>query len=186
MNAVDEKQAKKNRWILLILFLLFLAPALGSWLLYLNRDKVSLGTTNRGEFVQPPRPMDLTGLDLPAGYFAHHLTLVYVSGPGCDSACRGALHVMQGTQLALGEQTSELRRLYLVEGKPDPHVADNDGGLMEADVSGKPVLKAFDGANSPKYIYLVDRNAYVVMRYALTQDPKFLLQDLRHLLGSGG
>ena|SRR5579872_1731191 len=182
---MNEDTAKANRRTLLLLLLVFLAPALGSWLLYANVGHMHLGTTNKGEFIDPPRQLDLTGLALPQAAFAHHLTLVYVSGPDCAADCRRALDVMHGTQLALGEQTSQLQRLYFAAGKPAADVAQGDTGLTALDASGHAVLKGFDGADAPKYIYLIDQHGYVVLRYSLAQDPKWILQDLRHLLGAG-
>jgi hypothetical protein len=184
MNETTDKNARKNRLTLLVLFLVFLTPALGSWLLYTFRAQVHLGTTNKGEFVNPPRAIDVTGLGLPSDYFAHHQTLIYVSGPDCGTDCRHALTVMQATQLSLGEQTSEVQRMYLALGKPAADVTDK--GLMALDASAKPALAAFDGAEAPGYIYLADQNGYVVLRYKLSEDPKHILIDLRHLLGSGG
>lgn len=183
MNETTDKNARKNRLTLLVLFLVFLTPALGSWLLYTFRAQVHLGTTNRGEFVNPPRPIDVTGLGLPADYFAHHQTLIYVGSADCGADCKQALTTMQGTQLALGEQTSEVQRLYLAQSK-SPGIADK--GLTAVDATAKPALAAFDGAAAPGYIYLADPNGYVVLRYKLTEDPKHILIDLRHLLGSGG
>ena len=186
MNQETDKTARKNRLIILLLLAVFLAPALGSWLLYVNVDRLHLGTTNHGEFVQPPRPLDLTGLTLPADYFAHHFTLVYQSDPACEADCRRALDVMRGTQLALGEQMHNVQRLYLASGESAGDVTQGDPGLRGEDAAGKAVLRSFDGVDAPKYIYLVDTNGYVVMRYPLASDPKWILQDLRHLLGSEG
>ena len=185
-ETVDPKAARKNRLIILLLLAVFLAPALGSWLLYVNVDRLHLGTTNHGEFVQPARQLDLTGLALPADYFAHHFTLVYQSGPGCEADCRRALAIMHDTQLALGEQMNSVQRLYLAVGELAGDVTQGDRGLGGADAAGLPVLKGFDGADAPKYIYLVDSKGYVVMRYPLSADPKWILQDLRHLLGAEG
>ncbi|HEX7964308.1 MAG TPA: hypothetical protein VF651_01215 [Gammaproteobacteria bacterium] len=182
MNDETQKAANKNRWVLLVLLAVFLAPALGSWLLYANLDKVHLGTTNKGEFVQPPRPVDATGLPLPADYFLHHLTLVYVGGAGCGADCRGALQAMQVSELALGENSRQVQRLYLASGAPDAE-AKQDTGLTAVDGTGRAALAAFDGADAPKYVYLVDPKGYVVLRYPLSEDPKHILQDLRHLLG---
>src|SRR5579859_4242186 len=112
----EQARIQKSRRTLLLLLLIFLAPVLGSWLLYANMDRVHLSTTNKGEFVQPPRRLDAASLSLPADWFAHHLTLVYAGGAGCDDACRQALHAMQGTRLALGEQTDQVKLLYLSAG----------------------------------------------------------------------
>ena len=179
----EQTNLKKNRLTLLLLLLVFLLPALGSWLLYVNRAHVHLGTTNKGEFVQPPRQLDAAAIGLPADWFAHHLTLVYASGAGCDDACRQALHVIQGTRLALGEQTDQVQQLYLSAGIPVADVTQSYPGLTGRDVKSDVLGSGFDGADAPKYIYLVDPNGYVVLRYPLAQDPKDILIDLRHLLG---
>jgi hypothetical protein len=182
---MNEAIAKSNRRTLLLLLLVFLAPALGSWLLYANVGHLHLGTTNHGEFVQPPRLLDTANLGLSQDYFAHHLTLVYVSAQECSAECRRALEVIRSTRLALGEQTQQVQRLYLSQGIPVADIIQSDPGLTGRDVKGDSVAKGFDGVEAPKYIYLVDQHGYVVLRYALAQDPKFILLDLRHLLGAG-
>lgn len=182
---MNRAALKSNRRTLLLLLLVFLAPAVGSWLLYANVGHLHLSTTNKGEFVQPPRLLDGAGLGLPQDYFAHHLTLVYVSGAQCNADCRRALEVMRGTRLALGEQTAQVQRLYLSQGILAADITQSDPTLTGRDIHEAAALTGFDGAEAPKYIYLVDQHGYVVLRYALTQDPKFILQDLRHLLGAG-
>jgi cytochrome oxidase Cu insertion factor (SCO1/SenC/PrrC family) len=183
---VNQEQAdlKKNRLTLLLLLAVFLLPVLGSWLLYANMDKVHLGTTNKGEFVQPPRQLNPATLSLPADWFAHHMTLVYAGGTGCDDACREALHVMQGTRMALGEQTDQVQLLYLSSGIPVADVTQAHPGLTGRDVTTEALRAGFDGSDAPKYIYLVDQHGYVELRYPLAEDPKFILIDLRHLLGA--
>ena len=186
MSATPEEQAnlRKNRRTLLLLLVVFLAPVLGSWLLYVNLDKVHLGTTNKGEFVQPPRRLQPAALGLPADWFAHHLTLVYATGAGCDDTCRQALHVMQGTRLALGDHTDQVKLLYLSSGSPAAGVIQGTPGFTGSDVSGEALRAGFDDAAAPKYIYLVDPQGYMVLRYPLAEDPKYILIDLRHLLGA--
>ena len=182
---MDEKTEKQNRLMLLTLLAVFLAPVLGSWLLYANIDRLHLGTTNHGEFVQPAVALD--GSALPAGYLLHRWTLVYLGGPGCEAACRNALGILRATQLALGEQTRQVQRLYLAQGRSaEPDDLRQDTGLTVVDVSAAVTLRGQFGpaADAGRYIYLVDTRGNLMMRYALTGDPKWILQDLRHLLGS--
>jgi len=179
----QDPNVKKNRLTLLLLLAVFLVPALGSWLLYAYRDQVHLGTTNKGEFVQPPRLLEPAGLGLQATYFTHHLTLIYVGGLSCVGQCRNALRVMQGTQLALGEKSDQVQRLYLAQGAPPTELRTGDPALTARGPVAKDTLMPFAAEDAQKYIYLADQNGYVVMRYSLSQDPKFILIDLRHLLG---
>ena len=180
----QDPTVKKNRLTLLLLLAVFLVPALGSWLLYAYRDQVHLGTTNKGEFVQPPRQLDPVSLGLPTGYFAHHQTLIYLGGADCGAPCRDALRVMQGTQQALGEKSALVQRLYLSAGEPVPELTANDSGLTARGPIAADTLKPFAEEEARKYIYLADPNGYVVMRWSLAEDPKFILIDLRHLLGA--
>ncbi|HEY3645366.1 MAG TPA: hypothetical protein VGM16_08515 [Gammaproteobacteria bacterium] len=180
----EQDNRKKNRLTLLLLLAVFLVPALGSWLLYAYRDQVHLGTTNKGEFVQPARKLDPVGLSLPVTYFAHHQTLIYVAGPDCGNPCRDALRVMQATQQALGEKSALVQRLYLSPRAPRPDLVAADPALTARGPVPNDTLKPFAQEDAPKYIYLADPNGYVVMRWSLAQDPKFILIDLRHLLGA--
>ena len=183
---MDQQTAKKNRLTLLALLLVFLVPFLGAYWLYLHPGSVDLGTTNNGEFVQPARLLDATGIDLPKDYLtSHKWTLVYLGGTQCDADCEMALLTMRQTRLALGEKFDLVQRLYLVDGKPTSRAPE--AGLAVADVSRAPVLlKQFDEpASAAHYIYLVDPRGYLMMRYSLSDDPKGLLKDMRHLLGGG-
>ncbi len=186
---MNKAVAKSNRRTLLLLLLVFLAPALGSWLLYMNVGRLHLGTTNHGEFVDPPKQLDAAGLDLPKDYLANHRwTLVYLGGAACAADCERALNVMHLTQLALGEKVDAAQRLYLVDGPaPDPATLKDGAGLAVANVShDAAMLGAFGGsAAASQYIYLVDPRGFLMMRYPLAGDPKWLLQDFRHLLGGG-
>jgi cytochrome oxidase Cu insertion factor (SCO1/SenC/PrrC family) len=180
---MDEKTTKKNRLMLLLLLGVFLAPALGSWLLYANIERLHLGTTNHGEFVEPAVALD--GSPLPAGYLQHRWTLVYLGGSSCDPACRDALATLRATQLALGEQMQQVQRLYLADAA-EPDDLKQDKGLTFVDLPGSATLRGQFGppADAGKYIYLVDTRGNLMMRYPLSGDRKWILQDLRHLLGS--
>lgn len=181
---MDQATAKKNRLTLLALLLVFLVPFLGAYWLYLHPGSLSLGTTNNGEFIQPARRLDATGLDLPKDYLANHKwTLVYLGGPQCDAGCEQALTTMRQARQALGENAEQVQRLYLVAGKPGSRAPEP--GLAVADASkATALLKQFDEpATAAGYIYLVDTRGYLMMRYSLADDPKGLLKDLRHLLG---
>lgn len=181
---MDQKIAKNNRLTLLALLLVFLVPFLGAYWMYLHPGSLALGTTNNGEFIQPARLLDATGLDLPKDYLSNHRwTLVYLGGAQCEAACEKALVTMRQTHLALGENVDLVQRLYLVTGKPGSRAPEP--GLAVADAStAAALLKQFDAPETAAgYIYLVDPRGYLMMRYPLTDDPKGLLKDLRHLLG---
>jgi hypothetical protein len=76
-----------------------------------------------------------------------------------------------------------VQRLYLTGGAPNPVLSTDDSALTARGPIAADTLKPFAQEDAPKYVYLVDPNGYVVMRWSLAQDPKFILIDLRHLLG---
>jgi hypothetical protein len=135
---------KRRRLQLVLLFLTFLAPLVGSWILYLNMDRLHLSTTNHGEFVKEPLalvfaglPEPLTGGKLDQGYFNGRWSLVYLGGPQCAADCQQGLYATRQVRYALGEKMDSVQRLYLVVGtptQPQPlHASHPD--LTVADVS---------------------------------------------------
>jgi len=117
-----------------------------------------LSTTNYGEFVQPPRQIDVSGLGcrrITSPTTRRSSTWVVRTAPRIAAVPAG----VQGTQLALGESTaawcagSIWRRARAL-----PHRVQGDAGLTALDATGKPALKAFD-ADAARYIYLADPTA---------------------------
>ncbi|HET7922225.1 MAG TPA: hypothetical protein VFM15_05665 [Gammaproteobacteria bacterium] len=194
---------KSRRWLLVVLFLLFAAPLIAAWVLYLNINRWHFGSTSHGEFIQPPRQLALPTLSLPiaggtlaADYFKGRWTLVYVGPSHCDPDCSGALYNTRQVRYAMGKKIEAVQRLYLVDGKPADaeRLTRLQPDLTVADVSGRAGQQLVDrfsdnGSEPPAmggYIYLVDPHGFYVMRYATHADPKGLLKDLQRLLGGGG
>lgn len=105
----------------LIVFL-FLAPMVAAWVAftYFPEQMRSLGTTNHGQFIQPPREVPLQGLvdidrtALGADYFKNKWTYLYVGASDCDLLCRAALFEMRQVRLAQGAEMDRLQRLFVL------------------------------------------------------------------------
>lgn len=196
---------RRKPWIVvLILAAIFIIPVVAAWVLYLNIDRVNLGTTQHGEFIQPARALKVAALPLPLtsgstlapNYFDGKFTLVYMSGAFCNPDCEEALILTRQTRIALGPKIEAVQRLYLVDGapanpaklereQPDLTVANVSGG------AGQAFARQFslDGESVPgsdKFIYLVDPRGFYILRYSIAGPPEGLLKDLKHLLGEGG
>jgi len=205
-NPTDTKNSspKTRRWLLVGMFLLFAAPLIAAWVLYLNINRWHFGTTSHGEFIKPPRllalpsdlPLPIAGGMLSPDYFKGRWTMVYIGKPNCDPDCEGALYNTRQVRYALGEKIEAVQRLYLVDGVPaDPgKLTRLQPDMTVANISnrdGQALVDHFsnNGAAPPgfgRYIYLVDPRGFYVMRFATDSDPKGLLKDLQRLLGGGG
>lgn len=195
---------RRKPWIVIvILCTISVLPVIAAWILYLNINNLHLGTTQYGQFVQPPRTLQMAALPLPMAsgtlapnYFKGKFTLVYLSGAFCNADCEEALILTRQTHLALGPKIESVQRLYLVDGVPTnpAKLAREQPGITVADVSapaGQAFIRQFSLSgktlpDSDKYIYLVDPRGFYIMRYSISGPPEGLLKDLQHLLGEGG
>ena len=201
MTEAPQPSQRRGRWLVILLFLIFAAPVAFSWLLYLNVDRLHLPTSNQGEFIKPAQilndvslPLPLNGGTLPAGYWLHRWTLVYVSNVACDADCAAALKTTSDVRLDLTQHTDDIQRLYLVNGVPADmeKLRDLGAALTVANLAapgGAALLQQFDIGNEHavdgRYIYVVDPRGYLMMRYSIKADPHGMLKDLQHLLGGG-
>jgi hypothetical protein len=202
-NTANPAPGKSHRWFLVGIFLLFAAPLIAAWILYLNINRWHFGTISHGEFIKPPRelvlsalPLPITGGELATDYFKGHWTMVYIGPTNCNADCEGALYNTRQVRYAMGEKIEAVQRLYLVDGMPaDPgKLTQLHPDMTVVNFSGRQgealVDQFSDNGTMPpgfgKYIYLVDPRGFYVMRYATDSDPQGLLKDLQHLLNGGG
>ena len=200
-SRLAQQRQRRGRWLVILLFLIFAAPVAISWLLYLNVDRLHLATSNKGELIQPARvlndvslPLPISGGTLPAGYWLHRWTLVYVGAAVCDADCAAALKTTGDVRLDLTQHTDDIQRLYLVNGAPaDLEKLRGLGAALTvanlAAPGGEVLQHQFDVGDAHavdgRYIYVVDPHGYLMMRYAVNADPHGMLKDLQHLLGGG-
>lgn len=186
----------RNLRTILALAALFVLPVAGSFWLYYGASWRPAGHVNRGELIEPARPLpdvplpivsSATGRSTAANVFGKHWALVYVGSGACDRWCQYALYVMRQTWLALNTDAPRVERVFLATRDccGAPALARAQAGLIVQDASvssGGKLLAAFPGAERDEMIFLVDPLGNLMMRYDLRHDPKGLLLDLRRLL----
>lgn len=175
---------------------MFFAPLGLAFLLYYGFDGWRPhGSTNRGDLVNPPRPLPPATLRTPQGAAVEiaslqgKWTLVYI-GPGhCDSRCREALTLMRQTRLALNDDMTRVQRLFIAAGEccHQSYLAGEHEGLIVADADAdEPVLQTFALDDKPVAqagrIYIVDPLSNLMMSYEPGAPSKALLEDLKKLL----
>ncbi len=175
---MTEPQSKHNRLHLGMIFCIAAASLIGAYgLFYLARTVGVWGTTNNGEFVQPPlRVADLVLVDaLGSRPTPGPLWWLWVSaGEHCDADCRDALHQLRQLHVLLNKDANRLRRM-LVTGP------DFAGQALLTDYPEMQHLEAAAGQLRDG-IYIVDPIGNLVFYYSFAAAGKSVLEDLRRLL----
>ena len=116
-----NKQQKKNRLLIIVIFCMTIIPFLIAWGLKENPDLVK-GTTNRGQLVIPPLSInrnDFTGFDsfstenlgeLPG----HWLIVNVIPSMGCNEICLDALLKTKQLRLMLNKELPRTRRIVII------------------------------------------------------------------------
>ena len=191
-----------SRQALVLLALLFLMPVFVAWIMHMSAEHGWRpgGTTNKGELIQPPRPLtlpaglvDATGAPLSRNFLGGKWTLIYIGAAACGDACREKLYYMRQVRIAQGENLRRVQRLFLATGAPaasdlqqvmaeypDLAVARLSPGQAAAiapvfNIEGVPM----EGAGN---VYLVDPLGNLMMYYRPDADPRGMIQDLQRLL----
>ncbi len=207
--------AKTNRLIFLSIVGIPLTIVLAaSWLWFFvargDLDLVSmLGTSNRGELVQPPRLLDegeLVGPDGAAFAYAdlpRRWTFLVPGGKSCDAQCEDVLYLTRQIHQAMGKSMGRIQRFYV----SDVEISDIDleisvlsdkrpapDNFEQYLVSEQRGLKAFTvqpGAHTQLFSeysenqsswYLVDPRGWIMMSYNSDVSYKDVISDLKFLL----
>ncbi len=196
----EQRQARRNRLILVLVLVIFLLPVAAAWWLYLHGDQWQPGTINYGALVQPPRPVDLSSLqplhdagpsDASA---ARRWTLLVVAGRTCDRLCASNLYKMRQVRLALGKDMRRVRRVLVlteapVDGAFEQTLQRHQGlEVVTAEAHAlEAALAPFGGGGLPdpaaaRYVYVIDPLGNLMMTYGPDAEPKPMLKDLQRLL----
>lgn len=184
---------------LIALAALFLAPlAIAFWLYYGGAGWRPAGATNRGDLLDPARPLpvlELAGTDgRPGGgdILRGRWTLLYIGDGRCDARCRDALHLTRQTRIALNKDMDRVRRVFLATGSccdrgrlgdlhPDLVVAVPTDAQLAALVREVPTYDGLPASEAGR-IYVVDPLGNLVLSYSPAAPDEALLDDLKRLL----
>lgn len=197
---MNEKDTRfKNRVILILIILIFVAPLAGSWLLLNFTDIAEKhGKNNHGDLIIPPRPLPNIKLIDPLseankGQLHGKWSMLYIADSSCDQICIENLYRMRQIRLATGKHYKRIQRVLLIQ-------QGNAGGLAQIfkDYSGQ-LLMTTDNINVNKFmdnfrferteiparkhrIYLIDPLGNLMMRYSPDTNPAGIIKDLNRLL----
>jgi hypothetical protein len=184
--------------VLIAIAALFLVPLGIAFWLYYGGGWRPAGSTQRGDLIDPARPLpkvslrDVAGFATPPDLLHHAWTMLCIGDGRCDERCRRALYVMRQSRIALNKDASRVQRVLLVTRNccdreflarehPDLVIATLAGTGSAALLAQFP---AYDGipATEAARIYLVDPLGNLMMSYSARAPDKALLEDLRKLL----
>jgi len=195
----DPSAQRRSRRVLIILFLVVLAPVVLAYSLFLSGWRPTGQPQVHGELLSPARPLPDVSLQAVSGGVQalstlrrQWMLLSFVRQP-CAAECQARIDLMQRLRLAQGK---EMRRVELV-------LIDVQGTRVErADLSARfPVVRVFgierdalqvlarvledsdkgDPAGAQR-LYLIDPIGNLVIRYAPDADPRGINKDLARLL----
>ncbi len=199
MSPDDADTVKRGRRQLLALAALFFVPlAVAFWLYYGPTDWRPVGGSNKGDLLDPARPLRSMQLPTPDGsttdpsLLRGKWTWLYVGDGLCDERCRKALYLTRQSRFALNKDMDRVQRVFLVTGRccdrgflaaehPDLLVALVETAGSAALLEPFPVYDGVAVAAAGR-VYLVDPLGNLVMSYSATAPDKALLADLKKLL----
>ncbi len=196
MNKDEAAARAKNKWVFIVLMLLFALPVVAATLLYLTGWRPA-GSGNHGDLIQPPRHIEdrrLKSLDGKAVRFGEVMgkwTLVYFGDSSCPDSCMKSLYYMRQVHTAQDKERDRVQRVFILAGTDGmaelkTKLAAYPGMLVW---TGEPIELAkltqnfgIGSASAPGNIFLVDPLGNLMMRYAPNADPSGMLKDMTRLL----
>jgi hypothetical protein len=188
-----NESRRRGRQVLLIIAAVFLLPVVIAFSLYYGKLWRPAGSSNKGELIQPARPLAIAGLRHPDGsparadVFAGKWTLIYIGDGACDPDCRQALVFGRQSRLALNNEMTRVQRVFLATGNccAQEYFTAEQPGLIALDASATDAqaLLAQFPADRQRSLFIVDPLGNLMMRHdAVAGTSKALLTDLRKLL----
>lgn len=173
-DAQRQRSTRRNRWQLLLLALIFVAPVVASYYMYYVARPS--GRTNFGTLIDPQRPLpelvgtDLDGQPVPLASLKGQWLLISVAGGACDAACRENLYLQRQMRAGLGKNQKRLDWVWLIDDDA-PVPAELRAGLSKAQVLRVPTaqlagwLEPEPGHAIAESLYVVDPLGHWMMRF---------------------
>ena len=193
-DAISRSVRNRKRLTLIALMALFLSPVIAAWLWTPDTFR------NRGELIDPPRPLvnvqmisaDGNNVDL-ATLFGRW-TYVFFVEAGCDQSCKQLADAIERVRLSQGKNEKRVR-LMVITLNPDSLSSLEEIRLImpKTIVLGvsasrkEQLLRQFilqGGESMPQSgsVFLVDPRGNLMMNYPAKTDPTDLRKDISRLL----
>ena len=197
MTEQVEKKSRslKTFWILLAVCGL---PYAFSWFYFANQDMFpQKETSNRGQLIEPVRPIENLSLQLPGGdtldtnQLKGSWILMTAGSSECQEPCqRNVYHISQIRRL-MGEERTRIKRMFVLL---DTEQLSDFSSKVEAygeialisasEKDGDALLNkmTINGVSPEDRIFIVDPMTNLMMAYQPDADPKDIAKDFKRLL----
>lgn len=189
----------KNKWVLLLILLIFFFPMSAAYWLYHNAHQLIQHTSQHGLLLQPAIDLhalplkDLQGNTPLQNPLDHHWTLLTATKDKTMTPANvKKLYAMRQIRLMLGKNMDKLQRVLIFYAVPhgltaDPIVKPYQGTLFLtlpfATAKNVSVEKTTFAETAEKNFLVVDPRGQLILLYSLDTNPKYIMQDLRKLMG---
>jgi cytochrome oxidase Cu insertion factor (SCO1/SenC/PrrC family) len=181
----------RQRRLLIGVALMFFAPLGVSFFLYYGHGWHPGSHVNKGELVQPARPLPVAALPLASGgetdpqVLRRKWTMLYVQRGACDDNCLRHLYDTRQVRTALDREMNRVQRMFIADADccdmPKLRETHPDLIIVRAAPPAASLLALLPAANSDR-IYLVDPLGNLMMFYEADSKPKGMLEDMKRLL----
>ncbi len=194
----DENPNKKNKIIIIVIVLVFIAPSILSWYIFNHTDYLeSRGTSNYGQIITPSiqlenlsliDPLDTQRMDTLYGKWS----MIYVAEL-CDDICMQNVYRMRQIHIGMGKHSLRVQKvLFLIDQDLDELsslLANYKGqqvistNTIDIDILlEKFRIKNIKDPSRSQRIYISDPLGNLMMSYPPNINPKGILKDLKKLL----
>ena len=199
MSEVKDKELLLAKIKLLAIIGIFGLPLLAAIVMsFIYKDGMpsSVGTSNKGDLIQPvqalpefelssPREKVVTKKDLNELW-----TLVYISENGCDKICQNQVYAIGQLNQMIGKEADRVQRLFIYGGlisAEEQSVSESFPRMLMGTTNADSLKQIADtlrqpGHDSEDRIYLVDPIGQAMMSFSADLDPRAIYKDLKHLL----
>ena len=172
------KRMAQNKLVFFFLGLLFIAPGLSAYVVYMHPQWLSQATTNKGHFLKPPRPLSALGDE-------KTWRIVLWSPNGCDTDCMAQLEQLERVRLALGRRFYDVQ-FWLVQRADAPPVPPKMMNALRYHAIHWLTLSTEEitqvALPSSPAIFLANPMHYLVLEYSITSEPNDIFHDIKLLL----
>jgi len=193
-GPVSGTAQSRKRWMMIALMALFLSPVVAAWLWKPDTFR------NRGELIDPPRPLANVQMISPDGgrvdlntFFGRWTYLFFVDND-CKDSCKRLSDAIERVRLSQGKNEKRIR-LIVVTLTPDSlpslsqiRLAMPQTVVLAVEAPKREILLSQFSSQAgvltehPSKIYLVDPLGNLMMSYPVQSDPTDLRKDISRLL----
>lgn len=194
----EEGNNKKNKIILILVIIAFTSPVILSWFVFNHTNFLEMrGTSNYGELIVPPRPIDdLSLIDPLKANRKESLhgkwSMVYVA-ESCDKLCMDNVYRMRQIHISMNKHSLRVQKVLLLTQQHANELSDllvNFAGqqVIKTDlIDTNALLDKFrltssDNPLAAGRIYIIDPLGNLMMSYQSDANPRDIMQDLKKLL----